>query len=122
MSIRIKGNLYCQRKKEKNRRDFLNITQNPKEPAGQDEHPLVASAGAQDMAGKSAALGPRVAASRTAHYLSLAWQQQQQASARPMGVGHRPGVWDAQLDPGSLNLHDAFLALEAGAVARIHCL
>ena len=82
----------------------------------------MASAGSQDVAGKSVAPGPRATASRTARYLALAWQQQQQASARPTGVGAQPGVWDTQLDPGSLNLHDAFLALEAGAVARIHCL
>ena len=115
---------YLLSKKEggKKRRDFLNITQNPKEPAGHDEHPLVASAASQDVAGKSVVLGPRATASRTARYLSLTWQQQQQASERPMGVGAQPGVWDAQLGPASLNLHHAFLVLEAGAVARIHCL
>ena len=68
------------------------------------------------------ALGPRATASRTARYLSLAWQPEQQASERAMGVGAQPSVWDTQLGPASLNLHDAFLVLEAGAVARIHCL
>ena len=66
------------------------MTQNPKEPAGQDEHPLVASAGSQDLAGKSMAPGPRATASMTARYLSLSWQQQQRASARPTGVGAQP--------------------------------
>lgn len=103
MSIRIKGIFTVKERREK-RRDFLNIAQNPKEPAGQDEHPLVASAAGPKIspAGKSVAPGPRATASRTARYLALAWQQQPRHQRGPGSggtarcVGHSAGPWFTQ--------------------------
>ena len=103
----------------KKRWDFLNITQNPKEPAGQGGSPLVASAGSQARAGRSVAhLGQGLQRAGLLAASRSPGSNNSRHQWGPWGLEAQPGGWDVRLSLA----HSSCVMLFSPTVAGLHYL